>query len=100
MFQRLGTAQTAEQYQSIVSSSDVERIVGQVGIDYQELGSALNASPVTLASARPGPAPAGPGYRRIAAAGMAGNGLYGCLKRKHVASRNVLHHYLADFLSA
>jgi len=44
VFQRLGTAQTAEQYQSIVSSSDVERIVGQVGLDYQELGSALNAT--------------------------------------------------------
>jgi hypothetical protein len=44
VFQRLGTAQTAQQYQSIVSSSDVERIVGQVGIDYQELGSALNAA--------------------------------------------------------
>jgi hypothetical protein len=44
VFQKLGTAQTAEQYQSIVSSSNVEQIVGQVGTDYQELGAALNAS--------------------------------------------------------
>ena len=44
MFQKLGTAQTAEQYQSIVSSSNVEQIVGQVGTDYQELGTALNAA--------------------------------------------------------
>jgi Domain of unknown function (DUF4389) len=43
VFQKLGTAQTAEQYQSIVSSSNVEQIVGQVGTDYQELGTALNA---------------------------------------------------------
>jgi len=44
VFQRLGTAQTAEQYQSIVSNSDIEQVVGQVGIDYQALGSALNAT--------------------------------------------------------
>ena len=44
LFQRLGSAKTAAQYQSIVSSSNVEQIVGQVGTDYQDLGTALNAS--------------------------------------------------------
>lgn len=43
VFQRLGSATTAAQYQSIVSSSNVEQIVNQVGTDYQNLGTALNA---------------------------------------------------------
>jgi len=43
IFQRLGSATTAAQYQSIVSSSNVEQIVNQVGTDYQNLGTALNA---------------------------------------------------------
>jgi amino acid permease len=44
VFQKLGASQTAEQYQSTVASSNVEQVVGQVGTDYQELGSALNAA--------------------------------------------------------
>jgi Domain of unknown function (DUF4389) len=44
VFQKLGTARSTAQYQSIVSSSNIEQIVRQVGTDYQELGTALNAS--------------------------------------------------------
>ena len=44
VFQKLGASQTAGQYQSTVTSSNIEQVVGQVGTDYQELGSALNAT--------------------------------------------------------
>jgi hypothetical protein len=43
IFQRLGSATSAAQYQSIVSSSNLQQIVNQVGTDYQNLGTALNA---------------------------------------------------------
>jgi hypothetical protein len=43
LFQRLGSATSIAQYRSIVSSSNIQQIVNQVDIDYQNLGTALNA---------------------------------------------------------
>jgi hypothetical protein len=44
LLQRLGKATTAAQYEAIVNSSNVQRILAQVDLDYQHLGTELNAS--------------------------------------------------------
>jgi hypothetical protein len=43
LFQRLGSATSVAQYEAIVSSSNIQQVVGQVGLDYQNLGNQLNS---------------------------------------------------------
>jgi hypothetical protein len=44
IFQRLGTATSVAQYQSLAASSDIQQAVDQVVLDSRSLGAALNAS--------------------------------------------------------
>ncbi len=43
LLQRLGSATTAAQYEAIVSSTNVQQVLDQVDLDYQNLGTQLNA---------------------------------------------------------
>ena len=43
LLQRLGSATTAAQYEATINSADVQQILNQVDIDYQNLGTRLNA---------------------------------------------------------
>jgi hypothetical protein len=41
-FQRLGSATSVAQYQSLANGSNIQQIVAQVSQDYQHLGAVLN----------------------------------------------------------
>jgi hypothetical protein len=41
---RLGQATSAAQYEAILTSTNVQQILDQVDVDYQNLGTKLNAS--------------------------------------------------------
>ncbi len=43
LLQRLGSATTAAQYEAIINSTDVQQILNQVDVDYQNLGTQLNS---------------------------------------------------------
>ncbi len=44
VFHQLGSATSAAQYQAIVNSSNIQQVVDQVELDYQNLGTKLNSS--------------------------------------------------------
>ena len=43
LLQRLGSATTAAQYEATINSANVQQILNQVDVDYQNLGTQLNA---------------------------------------------------------